>query len=320
MKKSIVLVTGGMGFIGSRVVEELVSYGENVLVCDTAATPSYYWARLEAHSAVELLVADICDPETYKQIEKRFKVKGIIHLAAIHYIPYCNEYPDEVMRVNVHGTSLVANLAKEFHLPLVYISSAAVYCNSHNISYYESHQLCEDDADVYSLSKIKAEKIISDLPNPYAIVRLFNIYGEHDPHEHLVPKLVQHAVSKEKELYLGSRYSVRDYIYVHDAAKAIVALYKRVSKSNEQLVTDINTRVGTSVESLVDMVLTAYSSNEMNAERPTVIYNSSEHTREKEIPKLISNSQRPHISQFIDWSPLLVSEGIEMMLERKTLL
>jgi len=122
-----IIVTGGAGFIGSMLCKHLVKRGDDVIVLDNLSN-----GRRELVEAlgpgVRLLEVDIRDSEAVRGIVKDTRPQGICHLAAIHFIPYCNEHPLEALDINVQGTLSVLEACKATPPEMVVIAStAAVY-------------------------------------------------------------------------------------------------------------------------------------------------------------------------------------------------
>lgn len=124
MENKNVLVTGGTGFIGSHVVERLNDIGATVLTIDNCFAGS----ESLVPDGVQLDQIDIRDSDL-KEVVTEFDPDAIVHLAAIHYIPYCNANPEETFQVNVMGTRNLPSAAREVSglEKIILASSAAVY-------------------------------------------------------------------------------------------------------------------------------------------------------------------------------------------------
>jgi len=98
-----ILVTGGAGFIGSALTKKLLSQGHHVIVVDNLS-----FGRLELlqpmHERCSFIQEDVREGSALRQIIQKFKPRGVFHLAALHFIPYCNSHPVEAVEVNVNGT------------------------------------------------------------------------------------------------------------------------------------------------------------------------------------------------------------------------
>ena len=119
-----IIVTGGAGFIGSMLCKLLVERGDEVVVIDNLKN-----GRRELidglGSRARLLEIDIRDTEAVRRIVKDVRFQGVCHLAAIHFIPYCNQYPHEALDTNVQGTLSVLEACKVAPPEMVVIASTA---------------------------------------------------------------------------------------------------------------------------------------------------------------------------------------------------
>lgn len=101
MKK--ILITGGAGFAGSHLVQRYISDGNQIGVVDNLSFGNIKYLPIGDSNFIFWKV-DICDKESLKKILREFKPDVVIHLAALHFIPYCNRHPLETMQVNILGT------------------------------------------------------------------------------------------------------------------------------------------------------------------------------------------------------------------------
>ena len=120
-----ILVTGGTGFVGSYLVERLLETGDfSILVVDNNF--SYDVLPNEVKTRVRIENQDIRDLETIDGIFKEFRPEICFHLAAIHFIPYCNKHPNEIVDVNIRGTSNIQFLCNKYNSNIIQTSTAAV--------------------------------------------------------------------------------------------------------------------------------------------------------------------------------------------------
>jgi len=274
-----VLVTGGCGFVGSRLVARLVDAGETVLALDDLSL-----GRPESLPAsVELVVADVRDTDAVAELVAVHRPRAVLHLAAIHFVPACNSDPPAALSVNVVGTQSLLTALERAHLPdaLVLASTGAVYEPSPH-PHREDSPLAPDD--VYGLSKLRAEQAARLMHRrtgaPVAVARLFNVVGPGETNPHLVPEIVTQA-RRGGELRLGNLDTRRDYVYVDDVAQGLHKLAEAVP--HEGLAT-LNLGAGRAVDGheLIELI------GELVGRRLTVT-GDPERTRHSDRPVLESD-------------------------------
>jgi UDP-glucose 4-epimerase len=223
LKQENILITGGCGFVGLHVIDELIAKGyKRISVLDNffRAAKSFIKSK-----PVEVIECDIRSKGVLKTIFTGKKFSTVIHLAAIHYIPYCNQNPEETIAVNVNGTQNVLDAAAETGVKRFFLaSSAAVYANLDRAFREEDPA---EPLDIYGLTKLTNEyqaRVASiDSSCLFAIGRLFNAVGAYETNPHLVPELVK-RVKESSLIEIGNADPKRDYVHVKDIASGIVAL------------------------------------------------------------------------------------------------
>jgi UDP-glucose 4-epimerase len=174
-----VLVTGGAGFIGSHVVDRLVSDDFVVRVIDNLSTGKL--ANISQHlgkGAVDFIEADIRDFELVRKCVHG--VDAVIHLAAITSVPFSVKQPEMTFETNVTGTLNLLNCCLEAETSqLVFISSCAVYGEPKYLPVDELHPA--KPISPYAESKLLGERHCLAFHKKYTlksvILRLFNVYG-----------------------------------------------------------------------------------------------------------------------------------------------
>ncbi len=215
-----VLVTGGCGFVGARLCRRLLEAGHEVVALDNLSLGS----EKAIDEGVGLSVADIRDPDVGGVIAEA-RPDVVFHVAAIHYIPLCEQDPANAVAVNVEGTQRVLDgSAAAGAQAVVLASSAAVYAPS-PAPHHEDSPL--GPTDVYGHTKLWAEQL-TDLFHqrsgvPVAIARLFNVFGPGETNPHLIPTILRQAESGA-ELELGNLSTRRNYVFVGDVAEALASL------------------------------------------------------------------------------------------------
>jgi UDP-glucose 4-epimerase len=220
-----VLVTGGAGFIGSHLVDALLHSGADVLVIDDFRLGKREHLQ-EAATTGRLTVAagDIRNPEDLRVVTD-FAPDTVFHLAALHFIPYCNAHPAEAMDVNVLGLEMVVRALRQAPIKtFVFASSGAIY-GFGDAPWPETAPPRPDE--IYGLSKWMDERFIGLFHNERPEVRtvaarLFNTYGPRETNPHVLPDIMR-ILRQGKPIELGNLWPKRDLIFVTDTAAALMA-------------------------------------------------------------------------------------------------
>lgn len=217
-----IVVTGGSGFIGSHLTRELLHENASVYVIDNGFSDNSNTIPVKANYLDEDIRNDRL-PSIISEIDPHI----IYHLAAHHFIPYCNQNPEETFEVNVMGTRNVLNAAQELDNleSLIYTSTAAVY-PPNSEPHHESDP--EGPTDIYGRTKLIGEdlvKLFAFRNNTTSIVvRLFNVYGPNETNDHLIPAILEQIKNGDRKIQLGNLTPARDFVYVDDVINALLSL------------------------------------------------------------------------------------------------
>jgi UDP-glucose 4-epimerase len=230
-----VLVTGGAGYIGSVVSEELIKDDHEVVVYDSL----YKGHRQAVAKEAEFVEADLRDIETLTRTLRDHQVEAVIHMAADSLVGESYENPAKYYDNNVvSGLALLNAMRLTEVQQIVFSSTAAVYGEP------EKQPIEEDDltnpTNPYGETKLALERVMHWYERAYGLryasLRYFNAAGAtdkcgevHDPESHLIPIILQVAAGKRSHVEIfGDDYGtsdgtcVRDYIHVIDLARAHV--------------------------------------------------------------------------------------------------
>ena len=260
------LVTGGAGMLGRRVVRQWREAGGDVAVLDNLS--SGLSMPPEASLAV---VGDLCDVQTVADLLGSWRPDAILHLAAVHHIPTCEMQRAHCLDVNVVGTERLLAAAEAAQISrLVVASSGAVYAWQEGPLSEFSSPLAP--CDNYALSKYCNEQQLKFWSARGAhigrVARIFNAVGHDDPNAHLIPDVLkQLRQSNDGCIHLGNLTPRRDYLHADDIARGLIAmlhdprtdvpfdvlnLCSGVEHSVEQLVRQLGDIVGVQVRVDVD--------------------------------------------------------------------
>ncbi len=247
-----VLVTGAAGLIGRPTVRLLAEGGHEVLATDLRPVPADQRQLAGEHYSIRWLQLDVRRGVRVRAALAELRPDAVVHLAARHFIPWCDRFPAATLRTNVLGTQNVVDAMRELRgARLVFASSAAVYgpCAER---LREGHPL--DPDDIYGTSKATCERLLElalrrDPDASMVVLRLFNTIGPGDPHAHLVPRLISELGRDGRRVRVGNLGSVRDYVDVEDVTRAIRAAV--CSDLPGLTVANVGTGVGRSVGEVV---------------------------------------------------------------------
>ncbi len=219
-----ILITGGAGFIGSAIVSTLQKDGHDIFVLDNLSFGRREFIEV---SDDHFYLVDIRDSERVSHSLSLLNPDIIVHLAAIHFIPYCNEHPYEASDTNIRGTINILDACS--HLKLLkkffFASTAAVYPIS-DVALDENHRL--NPMDIYGLTKLTGEylcrKFYLETGIDTIVCRFFNAFGPNETNPHLIPEIDRQLREGSRTLKLGNLSPKRDFIHTYDMASAVKKL------------------------------------------------------------------------------------------------
>tara|TARA_B100000989_G_scaffold296001_1_gene278283 strand:+ start:238 stop:1194 length:957 start_codon:yes stop_codon:yes gene_type:complete len=223
-----VIVTGGCGFIGSHLVDTLILKGHEVSVIDNMCRGHYIWSKTNS-SSPNLYNIDINDLENLEKAFNDFKPEMVFHMAAHHYIPFCENNPYETFSNNVSGTINVVNCShKSGNVKKMFFASTGdVYAPS-SYKHRETDQV--SPIYIYGESKLIGENILRryksslEVDFDIAIGRLFNAAGTRETNPHFLPMVVRQLEKGLKRVEVGNTWPVRDFVDVKSMANLIAEL------------------------------------------------------------------------------------------------
>jgi UDP-glucose 4-epimerase len=217
------LVTGGAGFIGSHVVEQLLAREAGELhVLDDLSRGRREWLP----RGVSLHQVDLRHADSVRGAVADVHPEVVLHLAALHFIPAVDEAPELAWSVNVEGTeNLLEALSLAPPRVLLFASTAAVYSDTPG-PIPETSPVAP--RDVYGETKATGERLVAEFETQTGtrsvVARLFNVIGERETNPHVVPELVGQLRAGASTVRLGNLHTRRDYTDAVDVADALVRL------------------------------------------------------------------------------------------------
>lgn len=221
-----VVVTGGAGMIGRRLVAQLATQGVEVAVLDNLSS-----GLSLPEQAVRGVVADIRDYDRVGQLCRAFRPQALVHLAAVHHIPTCETQRAYSLEVNVAGTEVVLAAAEAAGVEnVVLASSGAVYA-------WDDAPLVEDTTALWSCDNYALAKAGNEVQLRFwtqrtgsrgRAARIFNTIAHDDPNAHLIPDIVAQLRGGHGQavIRLGNLAPRRDYVHADDVASGLIALLR----------------------------------------------------------------------------------------------
>ena len=277
-----ILVTGGLGYIGSHTVICLIENGYTPVIVDNLCN-----SKMEALNRIEKIsgvrpktyIADVRDEKEMDKIFKENNIEAVIHFAGLKAVGESVEKPQLYYDNNIGSTEVLLKKMKEYNVKnIVFSSSATVYGNPKKVPILESDPIGET-TNPYAETKVRIEYMLNDLAKAdpsmnIAILRYFNPIGAHpsgligeDPlgiPNNLMPFVTQVAVGKRPMLSVfGNDYPtrdgtcIRDYIHVCDLARGHVLTLKKLEQKPGLVIYNLGTSVGTTVLELVHAFIKA---------------------------------------------------------------
>lgn len=252
------IVTGGAGFIGSYLVEELLSQNHKVTVIDNLNTGKL--ENLPVHPQLQFINKDlnICTAKDFPEA-----IDGIAHLAAIPSVNESWSQPLNSHHQNISNFVKVIELCKALQIPkLVFASSAAVYGKQSDLPITESSS-CEP-LSPYGLQKLTCEKygvLFSQKMNfSFVALRLFNVFGlrqlPDSPYSGVI-SIFSDAIKHNQPITIyGDGNQTRDFIYVTDVAIAFSKALTISTLPNSSLICNIGTGKSQSLLDLLNVLKT----------------------------------------------------------------
>jgi UDP-glucose 4-epimerase len=242
-----ILVTGGAGYVGSIVVEELIKEGFEVVVLDNLQEGHRSAILPEA----EFIKADINDIEAVDHVFKRFDIQAVMHLAADSLVELSMTDPKRYFQNNVvAGINLLNSMLKHDVKSFIYSSSAAVYGEPISLPIDENHP--QMPLNPYGETKLMFERILKWYGKAYSLkhisLRYFNAAGaserlgeDHRPETHLIPRVIKAAMNNTNPVTIfGDDYAtrdgtcIRDYVHVIDIAQAHILALKKINELGDR--------------------------------------------------------------------------------------
>lgn len=222
-----VLVTGGAGFIGSHLVEELLEQG-----CEVKVFVHYNsfnrWGWIDylpeaKKKKIEIFTGDIRDPNGVKEAMKGCEI--VFHLAALIGIPYSYHSPDTYVDTNIKGTLNILQAARQLGVSrVIHTSTSEIYGTAQFVPITEEHPV--NPQSPYAATKASADFLAltfyRSFQTPVVVVRPFNTYGPRQSARAIIPTIITQLLNGNGQVTLGSVTPTRDLNFVKDTAHGFI--------------------------------------------------------------------------------------------------
>ena len=297
-KNKKVLVTGAGGFIGSHVVETLVSLGAKVTALvhynALSSTGNLKFLPEAVLSEIKIEYGDVTDAFQMIHVCKNQDV--ILHLAALIGIPYSYVAPSAYVSANISGTLNMLEAARINNTPKIVVTSTSeTYGTAIYAPIDEKHPM--QGQSPYSATKIGSDKISESyylsFNLPVSIVRPFNTFGPRQSNRAVIPTIINQALNSPK-IKLGSLDPVRDMLFVKDTALGF--LYVGASQNVNGEVINLGTGHGVTIGDLVHEI-----QRQLNTTKEVEVDLNRIRPEKSEVFKLICNYDKA--KELLGWEP-----------------
>jgi len=229
----IALITGGAGFVGSHLAEQLLAGGHEVLVLDNLSTGSIdNITHLKGHPSFSYVIDSVTNEPLLAEMIDRSDV--VFHLAAAVGVKLIVEQPVHTLETNVHGTEVVLKHANKKKKLVFIASTSEVYGKSTDVPFREAADLVLGPTAkhrwAYACSKLIDEFLAlaywKEKKLPVVIVRLFNTVGPRQTGQYgmVLPTIVRQALAAQPITVFGDGTQSRSFTYVGDVVEALIRL------------------------------------------------------------------------------------------------
>jgi UDP-glucose 4-epimerase len=262
-----ILVTGGAGYIGSHIVEQLIKNKEKVIILDNLDTG---YERL-INKKAKFIKADIKNKSIITKIIKAYNINSIIHLAAYLNVSEAEKNKRKYFTNNITGTKNLLEACENSNIQnIIFSSSCSIYGNVKG-SVTENRK--PNPQGYYGYTKFKGEELIKKLSLKYnfkyGILRYFNVAGASNSgkigeiersHGHLIKNLaIKSLEMKPKVKIFGNNYKtkdgtcIRDYIHVSDLADIHIKGLNYLNNNKKSFILNCGYGKGYSVQQIIDI-------------------------------------------------------------------
>jgi len=252
-----ILVTGGNGFIGSHLCEQLIKSGYDVTSLDI---------KFDSNTENLNCKKKNVDITTNDSVDEIRNADLIIHLAAVSRVDDAQADPIRCFNTNVIGVLKIIEAMKNSKTKLIFSSSREVYGEPKKVPVKESDQ--KIPLTVYGSSKLAAEQLLKTYRKLYGLnyvtLRLANVYGsQRDLPQRVIPRFID-STRKDSPFTINGGNQIIDFTFIDDVTDGITKLVEKISKNGLEFMGEdynFSTGQGTSVADLAKLIKKIFNSN-----------------------------------------------------------
>jgi UDP-glucose 4-epimerase len=299
------LITGGAGFIGSHLSDELLARGHHVHVLDDLSTGSVNNIKhLKTHPAFDYTIDTAANARLVAELVD--DADAVYHLAAAVGVELIVESPVRTIETNVHLTEVILNQANKKKKPVLVASTSEVYGKSTVFPFAEDHDMVLGSSHVgrwaYACSKAIDEFLAlaywKERKLPTVVVRLFNTVGPRQTGRYgmVVPRLIRQALAEQPLTVYGSGEQQRCFCHVHDVVQALAEIMETEEAYGQVF------NIGSTEEvSILELAERIVERTESSSEITFVPYDEAYEEGFEDMPRRVPDTSR--INDLIGWEP-----------------
>ena len=247
MKTNSILITGGLGFIGSNYIDclRVQNPSQNILVLDkiTYAADLKALDRWKENSNINFIKGDICDGGLLLEIFTKNKIQGVVHFAAESHVDNSINGPQSFVETNIMGTFQLLEVARKIWLDenqdlkseykkarFHHISTDEVYGALGEKGFFTEKTAFAPNSP-YSASKASSDHLVRSYFHTYGLpvvtTNCSNNFGPFQHSEKLIPTIIRKAIREEPIPIYGTGKNIRDWLFVTDHCKAIQTVFEK---------------------------------------------------------------------------------------------
>jgi len=297
------LVTGGAGFGGSHLCEQLLDRGARVYVLDRYMLNNSYLVLSGNSKRIQFIRGDIRDLDFIKLTFDKLEIETVFHLAAQPIVPISNQHPFETLSVNALGTYSILEAVRTSGAVkgLIFASSGAYYGTTTTPDKIKETAPPLPTSNIYATSKVAADVAVQTYARVYnmsaAVCRFINTYGPGDTNfSRIIPWAVKNLITDPEGPYdFGSRSDgtgLFDCLYIADMANAYIKMAENLDKISGEVFNFCGDQLHSARE-LTELVSECFDGRKRDA-----IF-SGQKAKKQTIKRLDTTKAQ----QLLDWTP-----------------